>query len=280
MGILLAVCSLVCSALNDFLFKVFSGKKSSVGIFVSIVGVIWFAALCLLPADFSRNWQITLFWGIVSGLFSLVGNLLLIESMKYQSAGVCSTIYRLNLVGVVIGAACLLGEHLDFHRWIGVAAAVGAVICFFDFDKSGAFAKARLGLFLALTASLLRAGLGLSCKYGIMRGADPNAISLMMSFFWIGGGALYCLLRKEPFRASFKGPMLLTGVISGLFVAGIVFFMNSALKYGDASVVLTIAQMSFLGTLALSVIFLKEKLSAKKIVGMICGIAAILLMSL
>ena len=35
----------------------------------------------------------------------------------------------------------------------------------------------------------------------------------------------------------------------------------------------TIAQMSFLGTLALSVIFLKEKLSALKIIGMLCGIS-------
>ena len=80
-------------------------------------------------------------------------------------------------------------------------------------------------------------------------------------------------------RASLERRMLLTGVISGLFVAGIVFFMASALKYGNASIVLTIAQMSFIGTLILSVIFLKEKLDAKKITGMICGIGAILLLS-
>ena len=42
----------------------------------------------------------------------------------------------------------------------------------------------------------------------------------------------------------------------------------------------TIAQMSFLGTLALSVIFLKEKLSPLKITGMLCGIASIFLLTL
>ena len=279
MGIFFAFCCLACSALNDFLFKIFSGKKSSVGIFVSIVGIIWLAALCTLPVNIKTNLSATILWSIIGGTFSLTGNLLLIESMKFQSAGICSTIYRLNLVAVVIGASLLLGESLALHQYLGVAAAVGAVFCFFSFEKSGN-KKAALGLLLALSASLLRAGMGLSYKYGIMQGADANGISIGTSFFWVFGGILYCLLRKEPIRASLNKTMLLTGSISGIFVAGIVFFMASALKYGDASIVLTIAQMSFLGTLNLSVIFLKEKLSIRKITGMLCGIAAILLLCL
>ena len=279
MGIFFAFCSLVCSALNDFLFKIFSGKKSSVGIFVSIVGIIWFATLCTIPVDLKTNLPATLLWSIIGGTFSLTGNLLLIESMKHQSAGICSTIYRLNLVAVVIGANFLLGESLSFQQYLGVAAAAAAVFCFFSFEKKDS-QKALLGLGLALTASLLRAGMGLSYKYGIMQGADSNAISIGTSIFWIFGGVIYALIRKEPIRASFNKYMLITGAVSGIFVSGIVFFMASALKYGDASVVLTIAQMSFIGTLALSVIFLKEKLTPLKITGIICGIVSILLLTL
>ncbi|MBE6392892.1 MAG: DMT family transporter [Lentisphaerae bacterium] len=279
MGIFFAFCCLACSALNDFLFKIFSGKKSSVGIFVSIVGVIWLAALCTIPVDLKNNLPATILWSIIGGTFSLTGNLLLIESMKFQSAGVCSTIYRLNLVAVVLGANLLLGENLSLQQYLGVAAAAAAVFCFFSFEKNDS-KKALLGLGLAIAASLLRAGMGLSYKYGIMQGADANGISIGTSFFWIFGGIIYCLIRKEPIRASFNKYMLITGIVSGVFVAGIVFFMASALKYGDASVVLTIAQMSFLGTLALSVIFLKEKLSPLKITGMLCGIASIFLLTL
>lgn len=279
MGIFFAFCCLACSALNDFLFKIFSGKKSSVGIFVSIVGVIWLAALCTIPVNFKEHLTQTILWSIIGGTFSLTGNLLLIESMKFQSAGICSTIYRLNLVAVVIGANLLLGENLALYQYLGVAAAAGAVFCFFQFEKNDN-KKAALGLGLALAASLLRAGMGLSYKYGIMQGADANGISIGTSFFWIVGGIAYCLLKKEPVRASFNKYMLITGCISGIFVAGIVFFMASALKYGNASIVLTIAQMSFLGTLALSVIFLKEKLTIRKMIGMVCGIAAILLLTL
>ena len=278
MGIAFALGCLICSALNDFLFKVFSGKKGSTGIFVSIVGVVSFLALLLIPADWS-NLYTTLLWSAVSGFFSLTANLLLIESMRYQSAGVCSTVYRLNLVAVVIGAALLLGEKLVLQQYLGVFAAVCAVCCFFSVDKNAGKTALR-GLLMALVASLLRAGMGLSCKYGITQGADAQAISIITSFFWIAGGGVFCLLKREPVKGSINQFMLLTGCISGLFVGGIIFFMNMALKYGDASVVLTIAQMSFLATLLLSVIFLREKLTCKKIIGMLCGIAAILLMSL
>ena len=56
--------------------------------------------------------------------------------------------------------------------------------------------------------------------------------------------------------------------------------MAKALQYGAAGVVLSIAQMSFLGTLLLSVLFLKEKLEKFKVAGIVCGVAAILLLSL
>ena len=68
--------------------------------------------------------------------------------------------------------------------------------------------------------------------------------------------------------------------LSGVFVVGIVFFMAKALQAGAAGVVLSIAQMSFLGTLFLSVVFLKEKLEVFKVSGIVCGVAAILLLAL
>ncbi len=49
-------------------------------------------------------WQTTLFWGCASGFLSVSANILLIEAMGMQSAGICSTIYRLNLVPAVLGA--------------------------------------------------------------------------------------------------------------------------------------------------------------------------------
>jgi uncharacterized membrane protein len=56
--------------------------------------------------------------------------------------------------------------------------------------------------------------------------------------------------------------------------------MMLALSVGNASIVLSIAQMSFLLTFILSVIFLKEKVTLFKLLAMVCGVGAILLLTL
>ena len=55
--------------------------------------------------------------------------------------------------------------------------------------------------------------------------------------------------------------------------------MMKSLKYGDASIVLPIQQMSFLATFFLGVIFLKEKVSGRRIAALVCGVVALLLLS-
>lgn len=137
MAILLALGCLICSALNDFLFKLFAGRQGPRGMFITIIGCVWLLALLGMPVEWERDTGTTVLWGMVSGLFSLAANLLLIEAMQRQSAGVCSTIFRLNLVAVVIGACWLLDETLTVFQGCGVVFAVAAVCCFLSWGKGG-----------------------------------------------------------------------------------------------------------------------------------------------
>ena len=65
-----------------------------------------------------------------------------------------------------------------------------------------------------------------------------------------------------------------------MLVGGIVFFMAASLRYGEASVVLPSAQMSFLVTAFLGTAILKESLSRRKIMGIMAGLFCILLLCL
>ena len=280
MAILLALGCLVCSALNDFLFKLFAGRQGPRGMFITVIGCVWLLALLGMPVEWERNAGATVLWGMVSGFFSLTANLLLIEAMRRQSAGICSTIYRLNLVAVVIGACWLLGETLTAVQSCGVVCAAATVCCFLSWGKSGGGRAAWLGFWLVLVASLLRAGMGLSYKYGFLQGADPNGVVLLNSLFWIAGGAAYSFCREGRPGRKQDWRLLGFGVLSGILVTGIVFFMAAALRCGKASVVLPIAQMSFLGTLGLSAAILKERLDWRKCAGIGSGVLAILFLSI
>ncbi|MBQ8754709.1 MAG: EamA family transporter [Lentisphaeria bacterium] len=279
MAVVFALCCLACAACNDFVFKLFTRVERSKGQFVALVGILWFLTLVWLPRDPANDWKMTLLWGGISGFLSLTSNILLIEAMARQSAGLCSTIFRLNMVLVVLGATFILNEKLTGLQWVGIGLAILAVLAFIP-RKSGSEAAKKAGMIgfgMVLLAAFLRAGMGLSYKYGFLHGADQNGVAVVNSFFWIFGGLLYAFLVERNFK--FPDKLLLGyGALSGVLVAGIVFFMAASVNLGNASIVLPIAQMSFLGTLLLSVLFLKEKVDILKIIAVLSGTAAILLL--
>lgn len=277
MAIVFALLCLVFAAGNDLLFKFYARKKRSKGYFAAIVGLVWLLVTCWLPMSPESNWRMTIIWGSISGFFSITANLLLLEAMERLGAGLCSTVYRLNLVPVVIGAALLLHESLLPMQWVGVGLALVAVLAFLPRGDAAKFALA--GFLMVLAAALLRAGMGLSYRFGFLNGADKNMVVVVNSIFWIIGGLLFAWFREK--QSLKKQPHIWRyGSLSGLLVAGIVFTMAGALNYGKASIVLPIAQMSFLLTFACSAVFLHEKMTKSVWVGIVCGIGAVLLLSI
>ena len=137
----------------------------------------------------------------------------------------------------------------------------------------------KVGFFMVVIAAFLRAGMGISYKYGFSVGASKDMVVFINSLFWVVGGILYSLLREKQFALPDK-KMLGYGLGSGILVAGIVFFMAAMLACGNASIVLPIAQMSFLATFVMGVLVLKEPVSKRKIASLFAGVAAILLLSL
>lgn len=77
MAILLAFCCLGFAAINDFIFKLYARKKRSRGVFVFAVGIVYTLLVSLLPDWWGRSYLATLGWGLLCGIFSVVGNFVL-----------------------------------------------------------------------------------------------------------------------------------------------------------------------------------------------------------
>lgn len=272
------------AALNDLVFKCYARKPRSHGFFAAIVGVIWCIVLLFLVKDPVTNWKATLLWGTISGIFSIGGNLLMLDAMRKLDAGVCSTIYRLNLVPAVILAALVLKENISLTQYAGIACACLAVLAFLPRNASMR-KEMTAGLIVMLIASLMRAGMGIAYRYGFdVCGASAQVVPVINSLFWVFGGIIYAFTRersqvKELFCGDSIKKLCGYGILSGALVAGIVLTMAKSLELGQASVVLPIMQMSFLVTGILSVIFMKEKVTFLKTVALLLGITTIILMS-
>ena len=283
MAVLLAFCCLAFAALNDFVFKLFARKERSRGAFVFAVGILFTAVLMLFLRDWwGASWRTTLFWGVVCGLCSVVGNILLIESMSRLSAGLCSTVYRLNLALVVPLAVVIFGETRLWYQWIGVALALLAVLAFMPVGEKKPAAARNLDYAMIILAMVLRAGMGICYKYAFTHGAAENGVQIVNGWAWIICGLVYYFWRERKncgLREAFSPKVLGYGALSGVLVAGIIYCMARSLALGDASIVLPIQQMSFLATFFLGVFFLHEKIGWRKVFALACGAAALLLLS-
>ena len=163
-AVLYAVLCMIFAACNDLLFKFFARKNGSRGILFAIIGVLWCIFIMFTLGPLPGKLMPTLIWGCISGAFSIGGNLLLIAAMSKLSAGLCSTIYRLNMVPAVLGAWLLLNESISFWQTAGIIAAIAAVLLFMPSGGDRSFSWKCF--IMVLCGSFMRAGMGLSYRYG------------------------------------------------------------------------------------------------------------------
>ncbi len=288
---------LLCAAANDLVFKLYTRRNRSLGAYALVIGLVWLASFGLIGWFDGHQAKIepTLRWGVLSGVFSILANLLFLEGFKRQEAGICATIYRLNLAPAAVLAVLCLGESLTWGKAVGLLAAAGAVVLFAprrNLAANSPFLWQRflagqwwrqpenLGWGLVALASLLRAGMGLTYKAGLERGADVCWLLALNGAAWMLGGLLYGLIRERGELRLTLGNEVKYGLISGVLVCGITLFLALALRLGEASRVLPITQLSFVLTAVAAAIWLKEGLGWRKLAGVGLALLGVLCLTI
>ena len=281
-GVLFAVFSLFFAGLNDVVFKRYSGKIRSRGMYILGTGIVWtfLQAIASASKGDSLTFDETSLWfGLFAGLFLVISNILLLESLTHIDISLCSTVYRLNTIGVVILSFFLLNEHMGVVKISGIVLGIMAVTLLFQRPSSSqAISKFPLFFALAVAASTMRALYGVTSKAALIRQADPQTMLLIISSCWIIGGAIYARFKEKRFRLT--GKKAVYSVISGILVFLIVNSLMLAVGYGEASVVIPIANMSFTVAIAISLAMKTERLNRKKAAAIIIAVASILFLSM
>ncbi len=276
-----ALISLLFAGINDVVFKRYSRKQRSRGMFVVGVGIVWGVLQLLALAQQGQQLDAglpTLGFGAAAGVMVTLSNLLLLESLAHLDVSLGSTIYRLNTVGVVVLSFIFLGEPMDPVKLFGIGFAVVAVLYLYrDRPAHSEVHIVSLFFWVAVSASALRAGFGVTFKAGLSQGAHAPTMMLIAAASWIVGGLCYARLREQRVRITRK--KLAYAALSGVLVFFIVNSLALALERGEASVVVPIANLSFVVALALSVATGMERFTMKKIIATICAALSIFLFS-
>ncbi len=278
-GLIFALLSLAFAGVNDVVFKRYAIKDRSRGMVIFGIGVVWagLQATKIGVSEAGLDWNAaTLFFGLAAGAFLVLSNLLFLESLTHIPVSLGSTIYRLNTIGVVALAFLFLGESMGPMKLAGIVLGLAGVLVLYR--KEGVAHPALFALFcaVAVAASLLRAAYGVVSKAGISRGADPEAMLLILALCWVVGGALYALLREGRLRLT--GKKAAYSLLSGALVCLIVNFLMAAIQQGEASVMITVANLGFVVALLLSAALRIEALTPRKLVAVACAAGAITLL--
>ncbi len=280
--ILFATLSMLFAGLNDVVFKRYSAKERSRGMYVLGIGLVWTilqsATFWFKGTPFIID-RTTLLFGFSAGVFLTLSNLLLIESLTHINVSLGSTIYRLNTIGVILLSVVFLGETVGVFKVAGILMGICGVLLLYQKSHPDRENRTFILFFsVAIIASIFRATYGVITKGGILQQADPEMMLLLISSCWIVGGGLYAIGKERRFR--FTRKKMVYSILSGLLVYLIVNCLMSAVKIGEASIVIPIANMSFVIALTLSVRLGMETLTLRKIGAIVCAALSIILLSL
>ena len=279
---------LVFTGLNDVVFKRYSTRDRSRGVYVSGIGLVWLVLQLVLGqgCDFELSFSSsTLTFGAVAGLLLTASNLLLLESLIRVDASLGSIIYRLNTVAVVLLSFLFLGEPLGVLKSLGVIAGVVAVFILYQKNERGTGKHDRrlakgyaFYFFMAILASLFRASYGVVSKAALSEDASFQALILISSVCWIVGGASYAIFVEKRFRIT--GKKIAYSLTSGVLVFLIVNSLMSAIDRGQASIVIPISNMGFILALVISIALGMERLSSRKVFAVAASVCSVILLSM
>lgn len=279
-ALIYALLSLLFAGALDVAYKRYARKDRSRGMHVFGIGTVWLALQGSMAAmgGSGPEWSgAVLTYGLAAGIFLVLSNLLFMESLSHIPVGLGSTIYRLNTIGVVALSFTFLGEPLGAMKLGGIFLGILGVLLLYQ--RAPGAADSRFALFcgIAVAASALRAGYGVISKAGLAHGADLQAMLLIAAACWVVGGAAYALLREGRFRLTWKKTAY--SLLTGILVFLIVNFLILAVRDGEASVVIPVANLSFVMALGLSAAFGMERITPKKLAAVGCAVGAILLLT-
>jgi len=267
-GVGYALLSLLAAGVLDVVFARYSGTHRATGAYLVVTGVVVIVgqsvalAVARVPLAFEAGAAL---WGMFAGAVVMLANALLIQSLAGINVSLGSTIYRLNTVVVIIFAVVFLRESLTAPKLAGVLLGLLAVILLYQQGGRGGDDRLiRASVGIAMGASLLRAAFGIVSKIGLADGTDPFVFMLYVGAGWTLAATFYGMLRRHRAPPPLR-QILPSAFVSGTLICLVATFLLLGLRTGEASVVIPIANMSFVVALLISSAYAMERFTLRKL---------------
>ncbi|MBI2846431.1 MAG: DMT family transporter [Chloroflexi bacterium] len=280
MAIALALFAMLVGGVADFIYKEAQRRGIDEGVFVFYQATTFFVLVWVLTLSTGQletiapaAWK----YGLPSGLLAYTGVLLFLKSLKGGDASVNVPIFRLSFVVTALGAILFLGESITAFKIAGFLLAVTSILSLAKIDvlirgqmASGPLLRLVVGTVLFGVSALL-------VKQALNEGGAPITLASIQTITFNLSALFYTLISRKM-RAN--SVTLRFAPLVGLFQLSWVILLFQSLKIGDASVSYPIVQLSFVVTVLLTVITLREAMTPNKVLGLGTALLSVLAFSL
>jgi drug/metabolite transporter (DMT)-like permease len=271
-----AIAAMVCYGIVDFFYK----RAATAGIRADhfLMGQAWFFfPLIVLYALATHTLILTpaALWGCLAGVFVFIGLYFFARSLVTGAVGINASIFRLNFIVTASLAIAILGEPLTWAKVAGLLLALLATRLLLAVPQGSDHASNRARRGSLVDVSIATVSFGASNFFhtvGLRHGVQPEtmAVAQAVVFAPLATIIVFSADRKLPPKTTF-----VYGLAAALMLLAATILFLRGVARGQASILVPIAQMGFIVTATLGVVFLREAVTVRKLIGLAAAVGAL-----
>lgn len=268
--------AMLCFGVSDLIYKRAAAAHIAAGEFIMLQA--W--AFC--PGITFYAWltgtldpHLSALWGALAGFFLFIAAYNFIRSLQGGAVSTYAPIFRLNFILTAALAIVILGETMTFAKAAALACALVAVWLLLA-EAGSERGRIDLGsLARVLVATAAMALTNFFYKVGLQHGVVPETVVAAQAWMFCSLATLsrlYAARRLQFTPGAWRYSSLAALALFGAFV-----LLIHGLVRGPASVLVPVAQMSFVFTALLGAAIFHERLDFRKCVGLAVAAVALVL---
>jgi uncharacterized membrane protein len=215
-------------------------------------------------------------WGALAGSFLLIAMYNFARSLKGGAVSTNAPIFRLNFTLTAALAIAFLGEPLTLAKAVALAGSLIAVWLLLGERTKTSHDKTNLAsLIRVLIATVAIALTNLFYKVGLLHGALPETMVSAQAWTFCSLATLLRFWSERRFRIT-PGAWRYSALAALALAAAFVLLMHG-LAAGPASVLVPVANMSFVFSALIGALLFHESLNTRKRFGLAIATAALVL---
>jgi uncharacterized membrane protein len=278
-GIGFALAAMICFGLGDLIYKRAAASGVASRPFIMMQSWLYCPGITLYAwLTGTLHPDAASAWGALAGVFSLSAFYNFARSLQDGAVSTNAPIFRLNFTITAALAIVLLGETLTLPKGLALLCALAAVWLLLAESGGDRKRSTRASLARVVIATLSLGLANIVLKVGLRDGAVPETLIATQAWAFSSLATIFNFLPERRLDVPSRG-WRYSAPAAVVLVSAFVLLVHG-LARGPASVLVPVAQMSFVFTALLGAALFHEALNARKIAGLAVAVAALALFAI